>query len=141
MRLVIAAILLFAAASAQADGRFVLSASRDGIVRLDTATGAVSRCSPSKGVWRCEPLAIESARLDALATEVAALTAKVAALSSSLAGAQAAVKAAPPAPVVVAVEPGPVATPAEPTRPNLVREVVGRFLALVRTLKHGRDDA
>lgn len=138
MRIALAAALVLAAASAQAEGRFALSASRDGIVRLDTATGAVSRCSPIKGIWRCETLPVESARLDALATEVAALTAKVAALNASLADMRSATKSAPPAPPVVKVEP-PVAVATEGPRQSFVHEVVGRFLGLVRILKHGRD--
>ncbi|MEJ0012000.1 MAG: hypothetical protein WDM94_05075 [Bauldia sp.] len=124
MRIALAAALVFVAAAAQAEGRFALSASRDGVVRLDTATGAVSHCRPTKGIWRCETLPVESSRLDALATEVAALTAKVAALSASL--------KTPP------VTSTPVAA-TEPPKPNFVHEALGRFLDLVRTLKHGRD--
>jgi hypothetical protein len=128
MRIALAAILVFAADSAEAEGRFALSASRDGVVRLDTATGAVSHCRPVKGIWRCETLPVEQSRLDALATEVAALTAKVAALNGSIAAPQ------------PAAAPAPSATPAgETSRPNFIREALGRFLALVRTLKHGRE--
>jgi hypothetical protein len=141
MRIAFAAALVLAAASAQAEGRFELNASRDGIVRLDTATGAVSRCSPTKGIWRCETLPVESARLDALATEVAALTAKVAALNASLADMRSVAKSAPAAPPVVAAEPAPVAVTAERPKPGFVREALGRFLALVRILKHGRGEA
>lgn len=124
MRIAFAAALVLVAASAPglAEGRFALSASRDGVVRLDTATGAVSRCSPAEGVWRCETLPVEMSRLDALAMEVAALTAKVAALSAGL--------KTPAPPPVAAIE---------PQKPGFVREALGRFLALVRTLKHGRD--
>jgi hypothetical protein len=128
MRIALAAAFLALAASAQAEeGRFALSPSREGVVRLDTATGATSRCAPVKGIWRCEPLQIESNRLDALAAEVAALTAKVAALSARV-SAMSASSASPPAPVAEA-----------PARPNFVRDALGRFLAFVRILKHGRD--
>ncbi len=121
MRIALAAALVFVVASAQAEGRFALSASRDGVVRLDTATGAVSHCRPTKGVWRCETLPVEMSRLDALTMEVAALTAKVAALSSNLKTA--------PAPVAAI----------EPSKPGFIPEALRRFLDLVRTLKHGRD--
>ncbi len=123
MRIVLAAAFLALAASAHAEeGRYALSASRDGFVRLDTATGAAAHCSPTKGVWRCQPLQIDNDRIDALATEVAALTAKVAALSSR-----------------IATLPGPASAAEPPPRSNFVREALGRFLDLVRTLKHGRD--
>jgi hypothetical protein len=129
--MVIAAAFLAVAASAHAEeGRFALSPSRTGIVRLDTATGATSHCAPVKGVWHCEPLQIESNRLDALATEVAALTAKVAALSARVAalsdkqsGTIAPVADAPPADATL--------------KPNFMREALGRFFAFVRILKHG----
>ena len=126
MRIALAAALILTAASApnlgRAEGRFALSARRDGVVRLDTATGAVSHCSPTKGVWRCETLPVEMSRLDALTMEVAALTAKVAALSASI-----------KAPVPRAVR----AEPPEP-RASVVHEALSRFLALVHTLKYGR---
>ncbi|HVY20785.1 MAG TPA: hypothetical protein VHA70_12020 [Bauldia sp.] len=126
MRIVLAAAFLAAAASAHAEeGRYVLSAARDGFVRLDTATGAASHCAPTRGVWRCEPLPIEETRLDALATEVAALTAKVAALSARVGALPAGTATAP------AIEPTP--------RPSFVHEALDRLLSLVRTLKHGRD--
>jgi hypothetical protein len=132
MRIAFAAAFLAIAVSAHAEeGRFALSPSRDGIVRLDTATGATSHCAPVKGVWRCAPLQFESNRLDALATEVAALTARVAALNARVAALpqmQEAIPTPPEQPSVLA----------EP-RPNFMREALGRFLDLVRTLKHGRE--
>jgi hypothetical protein len=127
MRIVLAAAFLAAAASAHAEeGRYVLSAARDGFVRLDTVTGAASHCAAAKGVWRCEPLPIEESRLNALATEVAALSAKVAALSARVAALPAGTVAAAP----------PVKTT---PRPNFVHEALNRLLSLVRTLKHGGD--
>jgi hypothetical protein len=127
MRIALAIAFLVVAASAHAEeGRYALSPSRDGFVRLDTATGAASHCSVSKGVWRCEPLQIESSRLDALATDVAALTAKVAALSARVAA-------------LPVVAPAPRVTPAPPPRTSFLHEALGRFLAFVRALKHGRE--
>jgi hypothetical protein len=121
-------------APAHADdaGRYALSASRDGFVRLDTATGAVSHCRPDKGIWRCEPLAADDGnlrtRLDALAAEVAKLTAAVAVLDARVAA-------------IAPVE-SPAATP-PPTaqRSNGVRDVVSRFLDFVRAVKHSRAAA
>jgi hypothetical protein len=130
MRIAFATAFLAIAVSAHAEeGRFALSPSRDGIVRLDTATGATSHCAPVKGVWRCAPLQFESNRLDALATEVAALTAKVAALNARLATLPQMQEPMPPERPSVRVEP----------KPNFMREALGRFLDLVRTLKHGRE--
>ncbi len=113
-------------------GRYALSASRDGFVRLDTATGAVSHCRPDKGIWRCEPLAAEDGnvgpRLEALAREVAKLTAAVAVLDARVAA-------------IVPVESPAVTLPPTAQRSNVVKDVVSRFLDLVRALKHGRAAA
>jgi hypothetical protein len=128
MRIVAAVAFLALALPAHAeDARYALSPSRDGFVRLDTVTGAASHCASVKGVWRCEPLQIESNRLDALATEVAALKAKVAALAANIA----ALPEKQEAPAALASEP--------PRRPSLLTTALGRFLAFVRILKHGRD--
>jgi hypothetical protein len=128
MRIALAAAFLALAVPAHAEeGRFALSPSRNGVVRLDTATGATSHCAPVKGIWRCEPLQVEANRLDALAAEVAALTAKVAALSARMSTLS--------APAATAPSP----TAEAPPKPGFVREAVGRFLAFVRILKHGRD--
>lgn len=131
-------VLCLAVPSAAEDaGRYALSASRDGFVRLDTVTGSVSHCRPEKGVWRCEPLPAEDsalrARLDALTTEVARLTASVAALNGRVAA------LAPPA---EAPKPAAVAAPPPPeARPGFLRQTMVRFLDFVRVLKHGRGEA
>lgn len=45
------------AASAQdAGGRFTMTPSPDGLVRLDTETGAVSLCAKKEGEWACRAL-------------------------------------------------------------------------------------
>lgn len=128
------------AVTAEADdpGRYALSASRDGFVRLDTATGAVSHCRPQNGIWRCEPMTADDgglrARVDALTSEVARLTATVAALDARLAAlapVSAASPVTPPAP--------PSANAPAPANPNFVHQAVARLFDLVRTIKHGRD--
>jgi hypothetical protein len=124
------------AASAQAEdaGRYTLGASRDGFVRLDTATGAVSHCTQAKGVWRCQPLPADTDRVGALATEVAALAAKVAALKARLD-----VGSTPVETVSVPALAGDKSESLSRPGPSLLTLAMDRFLDLVRTLKHGRD--
>ena len=109
-------------------GRYVLSAARDGFVRLDTVTGTVSHCSQQAGVWHCDTIAGEDAtlkaRLDAISLEVAKVSTAVAALGARVADLS---KGAAP----VAEQ------PAAEKRPGLAVRAVGRFLAMIRTLKHG----
>ena len=129
-RLIVAfAGLLLAAPAFAADefpGRYTLGQSADGFVRLDTETGAVSHCAPQDGVWHCAPLAAESSaiskKLDALSANVTRLTAAVAALNARVAAL------------------APVGQPAPQAFGQSVTEkIVGRFLAMVRRLKHGPD--
>jgi len=47
------------------NGRYTLSPAADGIVRLDTRTGAVSNCSNSGTGWACHAVPDERAALDA----------------------------------------------------------------------------
>src|ERR1700749_5132132 len=47
------------------NGRYTLQPSDDGMVRLDTRTGAVSNCSNSAAGWACYALPDERAALDA----------------------------------------------------------------------------
>ena len=57
-----------AAAQAMPDtenGRYALSPVTDGVVRLDTRTGAVSTCSNSGAGWACYTVPDERAALDA----------------------------------------------------------------------------
>ncbi|WP_249225536.1 hypothetical protein [Tardiphaga alba] len=73
MRTTLAVTLLFAtiaSASAQSlpdsdNGRYTLSAVKDGVVRLDTRTGAVSTCTDSGSGWACRVVPDERAALDA----------------------------------------------------------------------------
>ena len=60
----------FAGAKAQAlpdteNGRYALSSTPDGVLRLDTRTGAVSTCSNTGGGWACYAVPDERAALDA----------------------------------------------------------------------------
>jgi len=67
----LAAVILFAAADAACaqnaptdeNGRYTLSATENGYLRLDTRTGAVSICT-SKGGWTCRVVPDERAALD-----------------------------------------------------------------------------
>src|SRR5260221_2103746 len=57
-----------AAAQAMPDGengRYVLSPVTDGVIRLDTRTGAVSTCSNGDAGWACYAVPDERAALDA----------------------------------------------------------------------------
>src|ERR1700733_3987989 len=47
------------------NGRYALSPVTDGVIRLDTRTGAVSTCSNSGAGWACYPVPDERAALDA----------------------------------------------------------------------------
>jgi len=47
------------------NGRYALSPAADGVVRLDTRTGAVSNCSNSGTGWACHAVPDERAALDA----------------------------------------------------------------------------
>ena len=47
------------------NGRYALSPTTDGVIRLDTRTGAVSTCSNSSAGWACYSIPDERAALDA----------------------------------------------------------------------------
>jgi hypothetical protein len=74
MLVVPAAVLALAIAVAKAapplampdteNGRYALSSTPDGVLRLDTRTGAVSTCSNSGGGWACYAVPDERAALD-----------------------------------------------------------------------------
>lgn len=135
----LALVLCIAASMAHADDapRYVLSAAKDGFVRLDTMTGAVTHCRATNGVWRCEPIAgVDESRFQALAAEVAKLTADVALLGHRVDG-----LAAPRTEVAVPAPPLPPAPAVAAARPNPLAAVVDRLLDFVRVLKHGRQPA
>jgi hypothetical protein len=57
----------------QRQGRYTLSPTNGGFIRLDTATGSMSLCSRKDGGWACETMADQSVDLRA---EVERLTAE-----------------------------------------------------------------
>ena len=57
----LAASTLPAQAQHQTGGRYTMHQIDDGMVRLDTQTGAVSVCSRIHGTWACKPLSDEKA--------------------------------------------------------------------------------
>ena len=70
--LLVAAALAFAAGAVSAqpmpdaeNGRYALSPIADGVLRLDTRTGAVSTCTNSATGWACYAVPDERAALDA----------------------------------------------------------------------------
>ena len=69
--LVVLAVCLAGAGSAVAgmpeseNGRYALSPAGDGVLRLDTRTGAVSTCNNSGAGWACYAVPDESAAMDA----------------------------------------------------------------------------
>ena len=139
--------LVAVSAAGQASGaelakpRFSLDASRDGFVRLDTATGAVMHCTVVKGKWTCDEVLSGGAgltvRIDALALEVARLSAATAALDGRVARIAMAGAAAPVATTPVTAPVAPAAV--RPVHPTVAVAIVTRLLAMVRLLKHGRD--
>src|SRR5215212_2714589 len=57
------AIVLAAPVAAQVASdipRFEVAPHGDGVTRLDTRSGAVSRCASHEGNWSCEPLAVDT---------------------------------------------------------------------------------
>jgi tetrahydromethanopterin S-methyltransferase subunit B len=89
--LVVPAVLVcMAAASAQAEeaGRYRLEKSADGYVRMDTQTGAMSKCQEQNGQLVCRMAADERTafqdQVDDLQESVKALDARVARLENSL---------------------------------------------------------
>ena len=89
LSLLVAAVCLAGLAPALAaevpeteNGRYTLQPSDDGMVRLDTRTGAVSNCSNSAAGWACYTVPDERAALDA---EIGRLQAENAKLKEQLA--------------------------------------------------------
>jgi hypothetical protein len=68
---IVVSILILGASGAPAqsmpdneNGRYALSPTADGVIRLDTRTGAVSTCNNSGGGWACYSMPDERAALD-----------------------------------------------------------------------------
>jgi hypothetical protein len=72
------------------NGRYTLSAVKDGVVRLDTRTGSVSTCTDNGSGWACRLVPDERAALDTeigrLQTENESLKAQLAARDSAATG-------------------------------------------------------
>jgi hypothetical protein len=97
---ILAAALMFMVAGADAavaqsmpdseNGRYSMSAVTDGVIRLDTRTGAVSTCSNSASGWACYAVPDERAALDAeigrLQTENEKLKTELAAREPTIGG-------------------------------------------------------
>lgn len=64
------------------NGRYTLSALKDGVVRLDTRTGTVSTCTDSGSGWACRVVPDERAALD---TEIGRLQKENESLKTQLA--------------------------------------------------------
>jgi hypothetical protein len=133
--LAVAVALLAAAPSAVADdvpGRYTITPTGDGFLRLDSATGAVSVCSPKSGGWACESAADD---VLALKQEVDRLNREVDALRDKLAAAEAS-----PKPADAANEPPPGHDLELPRRAldemtAIVDEMIRRLQDMVRDLK------
>ena len=87
--LIVAAVCLAGLAPAAAaetpdtdNGRYTLQPSGDGMIRLDTRTGAVSNCSNSAAGWACYAVPDERAAMD---TEIGRLQAENEKLRAQLA--------------------------------------------------------
>lgn len=64
--LLLAVVTMPLSASAdEAAGRYTMSPTEGGVVRLDRQTGAMSFCTGKEGAWRCEPMAGSSETLRA----------------------------------------------------------------------------
>jgi hypothetical protein len=142
--------------------RFQVTPEGNGVVRLDTQSGAVSHCAPRGNIWYCDPPADAAGNISpATATpagataatgtadrtpppaDVAAelanvshavdeLTARVDDLAARLERAT--------APSAVTAQPQAAPRPAAAAgQVSPASQVVGRFLALVHRLKHGAD--
>lgn len=129
-----------AGAAEPAKPRFTINSARDGFMRLDTQTGAVTHCSATKGKWTCDGILPADAnlggRVDALAVEVARLAANTAALTARVE--QLARNGAQPSP---GAQPAAVEASQPVGRKTIANRIVGRFLAMVRLLKHGKSEA
>ncbi len=68
--------------SAADSARYVLQRVEGGLIRMDTATGALSQCTPNDGVWRCRSLSDDGQGLQG---EIAALKAENRRLKARLA--------------------------------------------------------
>lgn len=62
MEILIAAMIAMQLASGPAPGTYTTTADKDGIIRTDTRTGRMERCSVVGTVVSCSPMTIASAK-------------------------------------------------------------------------------
>ena len=107
-RLVLAVLILVPIAGAACAegppapaGRYQIAPDKDGFVRLDTETGALSHCMKGEGTWRCDTIAEDdsalAARLDGLVGEIGALGTKLDGLTKRVEAVESGLAAAPAA--------------------------------------------
>jgi hypothetical protein len=133
--LFVVALVAAPAALAQDAGRYEVAPAPEGLIRLDTRTGATSHCAELDGVWRCEPViegtAALAAKLDALATEIEEMSSALATTTARLDALASRLEGTSQAPASVAPEEG----------RGFLATVVDRLFAMIRALKHGSDAA
>ena len=124
-------------------GRFSFSPVEGGVLRLDTHSGAISRCAQRASGWACEAVPDDRAALEAeiarLTTENQRLTGRVADLETRIEQG----RAGPPVPPTDVPNPArpPQATPDLPSDAEVdrvmtfVEKVFRRFMAMVQTLR------
>jgi hypothetical protein len=125
-------------------GRFSFSPVEGGVMRLDSRTGAVSRCAQRPSGWACEAVPDDRAALEA---EIARLTAdnqrlsgRVAELEKRIENSRAGPPPVPPTDVPNPAHP-PQATPDLPSDAEVdrvmtfVEKVFRRFMEMVQTLR------
>lgn len=120
-------------AASDTAGRFTMTPTDKGYLRLDTATGAVSICADSAGSWSCS----------AMPDDLASLTAEVDRLRSENRELKAKLESGPVA-LAPSTPPVPLELPSEADVDRaigLVEKMVRRFKGLIEELHEDRDAA
>ena len=128
--LTVLAVTPAGAAGEEASGRFTMSPTDGGVIRLDRQTGAMSFCSGTGSDWSCKDMpeteSILRKRVETLEAEKRAREAERALPSHATPGSGAAVpQVAPPAEGDVPPPPGDLAMPTEKDVDNLFDYVEG----------------
>jgi hypothetical protein len=109
--------------------------SETGVTRIDTATGAISRCASSNGAWTCQPVAGSAVGASAPAALAAAQADPT--VAAALASLATRVDALAGRVDALAAKPNPTTVPAAPAaEPGFASKLVGRLFDLVKALKH-----